>query len=146
MLCQLLLILFRLISLQSTRFVPIPVKTTAQLLSVYFVTILKLFRPTIHTSDWIQYSTPGLFFLCEWKYVYWLVRFPFRATFLLALFLKLCPSLHIQVPNFELISLLEFIFVVENVDLWTLILSTDYHYFCLFQFQPFLSAFFFNNL
>ena len=53
--------------------------------SRFFVTVLKLSTPHIHTSEW--YSTPGLFFSCEWRCIYLMVPISFSGSpFLLALF------------------------------------------------------------
>ena len=61
-LCQFLVTLFRLISLQSLRFGAFSAGTTFLLPPISFVTVLKLSRPRIHTSE---HSTPGLLFLSE---------------------------------------------------------------------------------
>ena len=63
MLCQLSVILLHLISFHSMRFVAFSVGTTFLWLLVCFAAVIKLSRPDIHTSGWIQYSTPGIFFL-----------------------------------------------------------------------------------
>ena len=69
------------------RSVAFSVGTTFLLPPVSFVAALKLSRPRIHTSEWVQYSTPGLFF-CEWRCVYLLVLISFSGNyFLLELFL-----------------------------------------------------------
>ena len=62
--------------------------TTFLLLPVSFIPVLKLSRPCIHTSEWVQYSSPGLFFLCESKcgYLFILISFS-ENSFLLVLFL-----------------------------------------------------------
>ena len=54
---------------------------------VYFLSVLKLSRQCIHTSEWVQYSTLG-FFLCESRcdYLLVLITFSENSTFL-ALFL-----------------------------------------------------------
>ena len=52
----------------------ISVGTTFLLLPVSFEAALKLSRPRIHTLEWVQYSTSGLFFLCGWRCIYLLVR------------------------------------------------------------------------
>ena len=69
--------LFRLISLQSMRFVAFSTGTTFLLPPVSFVLVLKLSRPCIHTREWVQYSTPGLNFLCELRSAYLLVLISF---------------------------------------------------------------------
>ena len=117
--------LFCLISLQSTRFVSFSVETTFLLQPVSFAAVLKLSRPHIHTSGWVQFNTPGLFlFVCEWIYIYLLVTISFsKNLFFLALYIMCYSSW-------------------KDVDLLTLIISTDDHYFCFFavQFQSFLSS------
>ena len=53
-----------------------------------FVTVLKLSRPCINTSEWVQYSTLGLFLLCELKCCYLLLLISSSGnSFLLVLFL-----------------------------------------------------------
>ena len=70
MLCQLLVTMFLLISLKSIR------RNHISVASRFF---LKLSRPPIHTSEWVQYSTPGLLSLCD--------QDALINSFLLALFL-----------------------------------------------------------
>ena len=99
-LCQLLVTLFRLISLQSMRFITFSIGTTFLLPPISFVTGLKLSKPCIHTSEWVQYSTPGLFFLCEWRCVHLLVPIScpgdfFAFTILDAISVLMPPSFNI---------------------------------------------------
>ena len=100
---------FRVISLQSMRFVALFKGNTFLLPPVSFVSALKLSRPVIYTSEWVQYSTSRLF-LCEWRCVYLLEPISFSGNILLAVFLMqfqfffcfffLHPSLDIKVPNY----------------------------------------------
>ena len=60
-LCQLLVTLFRLIFFQSTRFIAFSLGIIFLLRLFSFIAILSSSRPSIHTSGWVQFSTPGLF-------------------------------------------------------------------------------------
>ena len=109
--------------------------------SSFYYTCLKLSRLRIHRSEW--YGTPGFFFLCESNCGYLLVLISFSENSFFALFsLQFqCSCIHhliVKYPRavFELIPLLEFIPPNKDVDLWTLIISTDYHYFCLCYSTP----------
>ena len=48
-----------LISFQSMRLVALSIRTTFLLHPVSFGDVLRLSRPCIYTSEWVQYSTPG---------------------------------------------------------------------------------------
>ena len=71
----------------------------------FFLTVLKLSRPRIHTSEWVQHSTIGLFFLCESRCGFLLVLILFSGnSFLLELFLMQfqCSCVHHLVLNLNL--------------------------------------------
>ena len=61
-------------------------------------------------------------------------KFPFACAILNAIAVMLRPSLD-TTQVFELIPLRDFIPVEKDVDLWTLTVSTDDHYFCHFAVQ-----------
>ena len=87
LLCQLLVTLFCLTSLQPIRIAAFSLGTLFLLPSVLFVAVLKFYRCRIHTSGWIQYDTSGLFLLCDWRCIYLLLLISFFVnSFLLALF------------------------------------------------------------
>ena len=71
----------------------------------FFLTVLKLSRPRIHKSEWVQYSTTGLFFLCESRCDFLLVLILFSGnSFLLELFLMQfqCSCVHHLILNLNL--------------------------------------------
>ena len=73
--------------------------------SFFFLTVLKLSRPRIHTSEWVQHSTTGLFFLCESRCGFLLVLILFSGnSFLLELFLMQfqCSCVHHLILNLNL--------------------------------------------
>ena len=55
----------RLVSLQSMRFLTFSEGTTFLLPLISFVPVLRLSRPDIQTSEWVQYSTLGLLLSCK---------------------------------------------------------------------------------
>ena len=62
-------------------------------------------RPHIHTSEWVQHSTTGLFFLCESRCGFLLVLISFSGnSFLLELFLMQfqCSCVHLLIRNLNL--------------------------------------------
>ena len=75
MLCQLLITLFCMISLQSMIFAAFSIGTT------YLLPLLYLLFLKFLTSEWVQCSSPGLFFLCESRCSYFLVPTSFSKTF-----------------------------------------------------------------
>ena len=105
-LCQHLVTLFSLISLQSMRFVAFSIRTTFLFPLVSFVTVLKLSRPRIHTSEWVQ---------C----VYLIVSISFSGySFMLVLFLmqfQCCCNHHF---------ILKYRYPSFWTDPWTFIVST----------------------
>ena len=70
------------------------------------LTVLKLSRPRIHTTEWVQHSTTGLFFLCESRCDFFLiVLISFSGnSFLLELFLMQfqCSCAHHLILNLNL--------------------------------------------
>ena len=81
--------------------------TTFLLPPVSFVTVLKLSMPLIHSSERVQYSTPGLFFLYVSRCLYLLVLISFSETFFacaildaLSVLLMLHSSLDVKIPRY----------------------------------------------
>ena len=109
---------------------------------ISFVTLLKLFRPHIHTSEWVQISiyssTPGLFFLCESRCIYMSVQISFSWNSFFfdihAISVLLCPSLDIKVPIvFALILLIKMLICRHSL----LLLMTVTSVLLLFNSNPF---------
>ena len=72
---------------------------------VSFFTVLKMSGPRVHTSEWVQHSTTGLFFLCESRCGFLLVLISFSGnSFLLDLFLMQfqCSCVHLLILNLNL--------------------------------------------